>query len=77
LSNNPFKTSKFYICLILDFIGSTLVAIGLAAYFLDMHVIPMAARIENYPLLIIVLGAALITPFIILMVRIVLDRLNI
>jgi len=55
--------------LILDFIGSILLGLGLAEWFADTNLVPEALQFENYPIFLIVIGALFILPFTLFFIR--------
>lgn len=65
------KNSKFFppVLLILDVIGAVLLGLGLAKYFANVDVIPVSWRFENYGPVLIGIGAALMLPFMVHVIK--------
>ncbi|MDH3515096.1 MAG: DUF1418 family protein [Gammaproteobacteria bacterium] len=55
--------------LILDVIGGVLLGLGLAKLFADVDILPASWRFENYEYVMIGVGAALILPLIVHVVK--------
>lgn len=57
------KTHISWSLLILDFIGTALIALGLAEITGLLHVIPQSIQFEHYAMVLIVFGLILMVPF--------------
>lgn len=55
--------------LILDIIGTVLLGLGLAKYFANVDVIPASLRFEGYGPVMIGIGAALMLPFMVHVIK--------
>ena len=55
--------------LVLDFIGSILIGLGLAEWFADTNLVPASLQFEHYPIVMIVIGVLFILPFTLFFVR--------
>lgn len=55
--------------LVLDFIGSILLALGFADWFAEFGLTPEALRFDNYPMVFVVLGFILMTPSVIWVIK--------
>lgn len=62
--SEPRKLSIPLRLIIMDAIGAVLLGVGVAELFADTNLIPESWRFENYALVMIILGIALMLPII-------------
>ncbi|MBX9676407.1 MAG: DUF1418 family protein [Methylotenera sp.] len=60
--------------IVLDFIGTILIALGLIKMFGGIDVIPSQYLLDDNGLMLILVGACLMLPFILFMIQLVRDR---
>lgn len=54
---------------VLDLLGSMLLALGIADHFGDKSLVPAALQLPGYGIVLMVLGAALVLPYIVWLIR--------
>ena len=55
--------------IILDFLGTALLVLGLADWLADTGFVPESLRFENYPIALVIIGGLLILPLLLHIIK--------
>lgn len=70
----PFKIPLKLV--VLDFIGTVLIGVGLAEMFADIGLVPRTMQFPNYDWLMIIFGVILATPYCVHIVKLAIKKSN-
>ena len=62
--------------LVIDFIGTVLIGIGLAEKFADIGLVPRTMQFPNYEWVMIIIGIILAVPFVVHTVKSILQKID-